>query len=376
MLKNSIRVKGLGIFTILIVLLLSGCGSSGGDGVPTYVLTVTVHDQGTGTVTSSPAGIDCGADCTESYTQNTVVTLTATPASGYVFVGWSDACTGTGNCSVTMETAKSVTATFTYRVDCSASDTYAPATSPLITLPSTGAATTSVIVMHGKTGSPLSPHLPPLYTDLSNAGYDVIAPYMPWSGLVWDGSMCEAMNYIDSLAAQEAAKGRNVVVAGHSMGGAHALIYGVTTPSNEVKAIVTMAPGHFPHILPEMQTDTAPSIALAESMVASGNGDIQATFVIRLSGATTQITASANDYLSYHALYQYPDVNDVIPAIELPVLWLSGDTDTLTTYIDMAGLASRLTNPDSDYQVVSGDHKTMVSSSGAPIDTWLKSLGI
>ena len=43
---------------------------------------------------------------------NTVVSLTASPAAGYVFSGWSGACSGTGACSVTMDSAKTVTASF------------------------------------------------------------------------------------------------------------------------------------------------------------------------------------------------------------------------------------------------------------------------
>ena len=80
----------------------------------TYTLTVSVTPQGSGggSVTSAPAGIACGSDCTETYSANTQVTLTATPESGQVFNGWSGACAGTGACVVTMEAAKTVTATF------------------------------------------------------------------------------------------------------------------------------------------------------------------------------------------------------------------------------------------------------------------------
>jgi hypothetical protein len=65
---------------------------------------------GQGTVTSNPAGIDCGGDCSESYTSGTVVTLTAT---GTLFMGWTgcDSVNGT-TCTVTMSSAKSVTARF------------------------------------------------------------------------------------------------------------------------------------------------------------------------------------------------------------------------------------------------------------------------
>ena len=76
----------------------------------TYVLAVT--HVGSGTVTSSTAGIDCGSTCSGSFSSGTTMTLTATPSSGSYFVGWSGDCTGTGSCVVTMNAAKNVTATF------------------------------------------------------------------------------------------------------------------------------------------------------------------------------------------------------------------------------------------------------------------------
>jgi alpha-tubulin suppressor-like RCC1 family protein len=67
---------------------------------------------GTGMVVSSPAAISCGATCNANLAANTVLTLTATPDNGFYFVGWSGACTGTGNCVVTISAPRVVTATF------------------------------------------------------------------------------------------------------------------------------------------------------------------------------------------------------------------------------------------------------------------------
>ncbi|MCU0224600.1 MAG: hypothetical protein MUF27_11140, partial [Acidobacteria bacterium] len=81
---------------------------------PRYALTVAKSGTGTGTVTSSPAGIDCGADCSESWDAGQQVTLTAAPAGGSSFAGWSGgACAGTNPvCQLTMNAAVSVTAAF------------------------------------------------------------------------------------------------------------------------------------------------------------------------------------------------------------------------------------------------------------------------
>ncbi len=77
-------------------------------------LMVEVDGTGDGTVTSAPAGISCGLDCEEIYAADTAVTLTATPALGSRFTGWSGGgCAGTGTCAVTMSAAVMVTATFT-----------------------------------------------------------------------------------------------------------------------------------------------------------------------------------------------------------------------------------------------------------------------
>ena len=75
-------------------------------------LTVTKAGSGSGTVASSPAGIDCGATCSASFSNGTVVSLTATPDAGSTFTGWTGDCTGTGACAVTMDQDRAVTATF------------------------------------------------------------------------------------------------------------------------------------------------------------------------------------------------------------------------------------------------------------------------
>ncbi len=78
-----------------------------------FSLTVNVTGTGSGRVTSDPAGIDCGGDCTENYGQGTVVTLTAHPGAKSYLANWSGDCVGAGlTTQVTMDADETCTATF------------------------------------------------------------------------------------------------------------------------------------------------------------------------------------------------------------------------------------------------------------------------
>ncbi|GAB3853112.1 hypothetical protein GCM10028822_21540 [Hymenobacter terrigena] len=68
--------------------------------------TLTVSTTGSGTVTKNPNQA--------SYANGSTVSLTAAPAAGYTFTGWSGDATGTTNpLTVTMNANKNITATFT-----------------------------------------------------------------------------------------------------------------------------------------------------------------------------------------------------------------------------------------------------------------------
>jgi hypothetical protein len=78
-----------------------------------FTLAVTKTGIGRGTVTSSPQGINCGTGCSSDFVAGTVVTLTASPALGSLFTGWSgcDAVSGS-TCTVAMSATRSVSAGF------------------------------------------------------------------------------------------------------------------------------------------------------------------------------------------------------------------------------------------------------------------------
>jgi hypothetical protein len=75
-----------------------------------HTLLVALAGSGAGSV--SGAGIACPGVCSGSYGASSSVSLTATPAAGSTFAGWSGACSGTGTCQVTMTADRAVTATF------------------------------------------------------------------------------------------------------------------------------------------------------------------------------------------------------------------------------------------------------------------------
>jgi hypothetical protein len=74
---------------------------------------LTVTTNGNGMVDSTTGGMNCSSTCTFGVSLGSTITLRATPSTGSSFTGWSGAgCQGTGNCTVTLSSNKSVTATF------------------------------------------------------------------------------------------------------------------------------------------------------------------------------------------------------------------------------------------------------------------------
>jgi hypothetical protein len=86
---------------------------------PTFLLQVPV--EGSGTVTSSPAGIDCTRDvdagtfegvCAENFPNGSIVTLTAAPLEGWAFVGWTGEDPDCADGEVVMDELTRCVATF------------------------------------------------------------------------------------------------------------------------------------------------------------------------------------------------------------------------------------------------------------------------
>jgi hypothetical protein len=95
--------SGFVIATVAVAVVLAGLGAAGAasfSSTATYTLTVSKSGSGSGTVTSSPAGIDCGTVCSATFAQGTYVWLTTQPDGKSDFSGWQG---GVGSCSALTE---------------------------------------------------------------------------------------------------------------------------------------------------------------------------------------------------------------------------------------------------------------------------------
>jgi hypothetical protein len=94
------------------------------------VPSISVVKVGNGSVSSSDRRISCGSTCSAAYTNGDSVTLTATPAAGAVFTGWSGACAGkAASCTLAVADHMAVSAAFAT----------APTVTPTVPPPTTSA---------------------------------------------------------------------------------------------------------------------------------------------------------------------------------------------------------------------------------------------
>ncbi len=151
-------------------------------------------------------------------------------------------CGGGGSDSATPNPG-TTTPTATLNLQCDLTASYIPVSDPVVS-PATGTSIATVIAVHGKSGTPTRPHMSTLSSDLNGQGYNVIMPYMPWSTLNWDGTLCDGISYINSLITAEKASGNTVILLGHSLGGVNVLSYAALSNTTKPDALLVLAPGH------------------------------------------------------------------------------------------------------------------------------------
>jgi pimeloyl-ACP methyl ester carboxylesterase len=230
-----------------------------------------------------------------------------------------------------------------------------------------------VIMLHGKTANPGTSQYPPFYSKLRKAGYTVIAPKMPWSN--FDGTRAQGIEVIDAAVNEAAKSSSKIVIAGHSMGANIALQYLASSPAPQVKGGVPIAFGHAPHQSGKIASITSPSVFKARKLIAEGKGDKKKSYNDVNMGKRGSIRTTSNIYLTFYDPQVFPNIEDELQKIKLPVLWVSGKDDRLTFVLDAPYLFSLLPeNPKSEYREEAGDHKGVVSGQAPLVVEWLDKL--
>jgi len=115
--KTSPRTASFTVARSVFTVNQDGENNSSSGSAKNYILKVIKKkvNNGSGSVKSYDRKIDCGEACSSSFTENSSITLYATPDQGSTFLRWAPAslgCEGTGPCTVFVDKAKSVKAIF------------------------------------------------------------------------------------------------------------------------------------------------------------------------------------------------------------------------------------------------------------------------
>jgi len=230
-----------------------------------------------------------------------------------------------------------------------------------------------IIALHGKGSRPDKGFRVELYEKLNAAGYEVVAPFMTWSER-WDGTFDEGLAVIDAAVEKSKSRGKEAVVVGHSLGGASSLIY-ASNPHKDLLGIAVIAPGHPLHRSGKMRKIVKSSVKKARKMVKKDRGDEKSYFKERNSGRTRDVYMSAEAYLSFYDKKVHPNVDELLGDITIPLLWIGGREDPLTSKLQMAERFEEIPkNNKSRFVILAGDHQPVVPNSADEIIKWIESL--
>src|SRR5581483_1347832 len=185
---------------------------------------------------------------------------------------------------------------------------------------SAAAAEIGAVVLHGKWGNPAS--MTPLVSALQDAGIDVAAPEMPWSGRrLYDAPVEKADEQVDAEIAGLRARGaKKVFVIGQSLGAAYVVHFATrATPTG----IVAIAPAHRTEIGAMRQT-AADALREAHALIAAGKPDEIIGFTDLNQGKRSYLRVRPGPFVSYFdpdgAFNMKRNVESLKP--DVPVLWL------------------------------------------------------
>ena len=237
----------------------------------------------------------------------------------------------------------------------------------------------ALVFIHGKGSEPDKPDYKSLYSKLNDAGYQVIAPRMPWAGEHWTGTLSQAMEVIDAAVELAAKSGRKVVVGGHSYGGMAAILYRPANPPAAIVGRFMLAPAGMIDLAKKSQDAVAPAIAEAKRMIAEGHSQEATRFSVTNVGKgnrvfTDTLIATPEVMLSYHDVAVFPSTRAALAQIHQPVFWAVGEGDPipynrqpLYGFIPAASM--------NVYRELPGGHVDMLGQAAEPLVDWLGKLG-
>ena len=229
-----------------------------------------------------------------------------------------------------------------------------------------------IVVLHGKQGMAGDRPTAAFLQALRNAGYAIQAPTMCWSrSRIYDATFPDCLQAIDSaVAALRAAGARRIVVAGQSLGGDAAIVYGTQHP--DLAGVTALAPAGQPEQLTR-NPHVAQSVAQARQMVAAGQGGQRTEFTDMNVGQTFTITTTPTIFLSFLELGGPADFPAVLPQLRVPVIWVAGTQDR--SQDQAAALFARLpANKLNRLVQVSAAHLDTPTAGADAVLDWLKTL--
>ena len=230
---------------------------------------------------------------------------------------------------------------------------------------------TGVLLVHGKGGMPTSTW-ESFQAALEKEGFVVIAKEMPWSkerylDKSYEASIEEIHGYLKELHSQNL---KHIVLIGHSLGANVSIAYASLHP---LDAMVSIAPGHNPI---RTQAYFKSSVELAKRMMEEGKGSVVASFADTSANKQFMKEMPADIYYSFFSPTGLGAMSlraALLPK-SLPVLYLAGKDDPLTSKNGTETFDAMPKTPQSQYRVIEGDHKSVIQASQTDVIGWLKGL--
>lgn len=186
-----------------------------------------------------------------------------------------------------------------------------------------------VVLMHGKQGGPDAPHLAYISQQIEKAGFPVDRPTMCWSRTrIYDRSLTDCMADIDASIARLKNRGATTfVIAGHSLGGFGAVLYG--SAHDGLKGVIALAPAPGPGVA--RRPDITASLQRAQTLIAGGRGDEVQSFSDSNTGPrgviTIEVRATPTIFMSFFDMSGPANLVTNASKLKAPVLWVSGTRD-------------------------------------------------